>query len=117
MQLNNETYRNYNLASKKTKPTQASDENSNLENNNQEIDKNNQSFRSKLTEKNISKSQRVDKYGNPIIKNGKHRITFIDQISPAYFTNIIDIESFKEYNKMEVIPTSKNAYNSCCYLF
>ena len=117
MLLNNETFRNYYLASKKTKPTQASDGNSNLENNNQEIEQDNQSFRSKLTEKNICKSKRIDKFGNPITKNGKQRITFIDKISPAKFTNIIDIESFKDYNKIEVIPTSKNAYNSCCYLF
>ena len=111
--MNDDSYRKNFLTSKKTKPTQASDENSILENSKQD----NQSTHYKITEKNITKGKRIDKYGHPITKNGKQKISFADKVSPSALTLIINIESFKDYNKMEEITTTNNSYNSCCSLF
>ena len=56
--------------------------------------------------------KRVDRFGEPITKGGKQKVTFIDRITKNNFTDVIKIESFKDYNKMEeVISTSKN---NCC---
>ena len=108
-----ESYRKNFLTSKKTKPTQASEDNSILENSKQD----NQSIQYKISEKNITRKKRKDKYGNLITKKGKQKISFLDKISAASLTNIINIESFKNYNKMEEITTNGNSYNSCCSLF
>ena len=111
--MNDDTYRQNFLTSKKTRPTQASDENSILENSKQD----NQSSNFKITERNIKKGNRIDKFGHPITKNGKQKISFLDKVSPSALTMIINIESFKDYNKMEEITTTNNSYNSCCSLF
>ena len=101
------------LTSKKTRPTQASEVNSNIEFNKQDNEQDNQSFRYKFTEKNANKSKRTDRYGNPITKKGKQKVTF----KQANFTDIIQIESYKDYNKVEEVHISpNNAYNSCCSL-
>ena len=112
--MNDEMYKNNNfLTTKKTRPTQASDENSNLELSKQD----NQSTHYKMREKNIIKGKRIDKFGNPITKKGKQKITFLDKISPSSLALVVNIESFKDYNKMEEITTTNNSYNSCCSLF
>ena len=113
MSINYENSKENLLISKKTRPTQASDENFNM----QEGEQDNQSFHKRITEKCISKNERIDKFGNPIIKKGKQRVTFIDKIKPVNFTDVIQIESFKDYNKTEEMPTnSRNSFNSCCIL-
>ena len=111
--MNDDSYRKNFLTTKKTRPTQASDENSILENSKQD----DQSANFKITERNITKGQRTDKYGNPITKKGKQKISFLDKVSPSALTIIINIESFKDFNKMEEITTTGNSINSCCSLF
>ena len=61
------------------------------------------------------KNKRYDRYGNPIIKKGKQRVTFIDKMTPNNFVNVIKIESYKEYNKMEEVSSS-NRQNNCCLI-
>ena len=61
---------------------------------------------------------RKDFNGNEIIRKGKHRISYIDKVSKHRFANIIEIESFKEYNKEEDdIDNSHNNGNSCCIIY
>ena len=116
MSLNNENCKENILISKKTRPTQASDENSILENEKQEVEQDNQSFHKRVTEKIFSNNKRLDKFGISITKKGKQRVTFIDKIKPVNLTEVIQIESFKDYNKTEEMPTTKNSFNSCCSL-
>ena len=52
--------------------------------------------------------KRVDRFGNPILKKGKQKISFSNN-----FVEIIKIESYKEYNKMEEVSSS-NQQNNCC---
>ena len=66
--------------------------------------------------KNKSSYRRVDSSGNPITKNGKQRITFIDKISQNNFAEVIKIESYKAYNKMEEISNYNNMQNNCCLI-
>ena len=89
---------------KKTRPTQENEENSNSGNEKEE----NKLFIYKETENNIY--ERKDKLGNPIVKHGKHKVTFNNK-----FEDIIEIESYKEYNKTQEIK-SQNVYNNCCLL-
>ena len=68
---------------------------------------------------NIKKSnnyKRLDRYGNKICKNGRQKVTFIDKISNNKFANIIKVESFKEYNKMEEIKNNFVNHNGCCLI-
>ena len=57
--------------------------------------------------------KRLDRFGCPITKGGKQRVTFIDKITKTNFVEIVKIESFKDYNKMEEIKSS-NHTNTCC---
>ena len=104
---------------KKTKPTQENEENSISGYDKQGKEQNNQFFDDKATERNIKEysnnNKRMDKLGNPIIKKGKQKVTFIDKISNKKFEDVIKIESFKDYNKTEE-KHSKNSYNTCCLL-
>ena len=59
-------------------------------------------------------NKRYDTSGNLITKGGKQRITFIDKISNANFVEVIKVENYKEYNKMEEI--TPNNGNGCCLL-
>ena len=61
-------------------------------------------------------SKRIDKNGNIICKKGKQKVTFIDKISNIKFVDIIKVESFKEYNKMEEITTNFPNHNGCCLI-
>ena len=60
---------------------------------------------------------RKDFNGNEIIRKGKHRISYIDKVSKNRFANIIEIESFKEYNKEKDIDHNYNNGNSCCIIY
>ena len=60
------------------------------------------------------KPKRVDRKNNPITKGGKQKVTFIDRITSNNFTEVIKVESFKEYNKMEEVSSSHKNY--CCIL-
>ena len=59
-------------------------------------------------------SKRVDRFNTPITKKGKQKVTFIDRITNNNFIEVIKVESFKEYNKKEVVTSSHN--NNCCIL-
>jgi len=65
---------------------------------------------------NKSCNKRLDSSGNPITKNGKQKISFIDKISQNSFVEVIKIESFKAYNKMEEISNYNNMQNNCCLI-
>ena len=118
MFLNYENDKDILLTSKKTKPTQSNDDVSDLDIDKQELEQDEHSFHKKMTEKITTKNKRVDRNGNLIEKNGKQRVTFIDKVQPVKFTEIIEIESFKDYNKMNVRPLkNNNSLNSCCSLF
>ena len=49
-----------------------------------------------------------------IIHGGKQKVSFIDRISKNNFTEVVKIENYKEYNKMEETSNSKG--NNCCFL-
>ena len=53
--------------------------------------------------------KRVDRNNIPITKGGKQKVTFKNN-----FTEVIKVESFKEYNKMEEVTSSYK--NNCCVL-
>ena len=57
--------------------------------------------------------KRLDRFGVPILKGGKQKVTFIDKITKTNFVEVIKIESFKEFNKMEEVKSS-NHRNTCC---
>ena len=59
--------------------------------------------------------RRVDSFGNPILKKGKQKISFIDKITKNKFVEVIKIESFKTYNKMEEISHT-DMQNNCCII-
>jgi len=76
---------------------------------NEELSINNKKKENNLNSNNNNlKGKRVDSFGNPIIKKGKQKISFSNQ-----FAEIIKIESYKEYNKMEEVSTSSQQ-NNCC---
>ena len=68
------------------------------------------------TNKNSSSYRRIDSAGNPILKKGKQRISFIDKISQNSLVQVIKIESYKAYNKMEEISNYNNMQNNCCLI-
>ena len=61
---------------------------------------------------------RKDFNGNEIIRKGKHRISYIHKVTKHRFANIIEIESFKEFNKEDDdIDNRNNSGNSCCIVY
>ena len=62
-----------------------------------------------------SNNGRTDINGNLICKHGKQKISFIDKITNNKFVEIINVESFKEYNKMEEVSHFSNK-NNCCII-
>ena len=64
--------------------------------------------------KTFNKERRFDKFGNKIIHGGKQKVSFIDKISKNNFTEVIKVENYKQYNKMEEISNNKG--NNCCSL-
>ena len=70
---------------------------------------------SKSKIKNKCNFKRLDSFGNPILKKGKQKISFIDKITKNTFVEVIKIESFKAYNKMEEISHT-DMQNNCCII-
>ena len=64
--------------------------------------------------KNLNKGKRFDRNGNMIIHGGKQKVSFIDKILKTNFVEIINIENYKQYNKME--EPSHNKSTNCCLL-
>ena len=65
------------------------------------------------TYQSFNTSKRIDRNGNEICKNGKQKVTFIDNISNNKLVDIINVESFKLYNQVEEVSCLAN-HNSCC---
>ena len=65
--------------------------------------------------KNESCLIRLDSFGNPISKNGKQKISFIDKKTNNNLVDVIKIESYKIYNKMEEL-SNPNMQNNCCLI-
>ena len=81
--------------------------------NNKKEDKKNENMLN--SNHNNLKGKRVDRFGNPIIKKGKQKVSFMDKMTSNNFAEIIKIESYKEYNKMEEVSTSSQQ-NNCCVI-
>ena len=60
------------------------------------------------------KGLRRDRFGNGIFRGGKYKVTFIDKVTKKSFSEVIKVENYKEYNKME--EPSSNKGNGCCLL-
>ena len=59
--------------------------------------------------------KRVDRFGTAITRGGKHRVTFIDRITKNNLIEVIKVESYKDYNKMEEVVAG-NKKNFCCII-
>ena len=74
-----------------------------------------------LTPPKITKPKNIrrDKYGTEINKKNKKKvhITFIDTISPKRITETIQIQSYKNLNKFEVLSTEQRDSSKCCNIF
>ena len=70
--------------------------------------------------KTFNNEKRTDKFGNMIIHGGKQKVTFIDRVSKKNLTEVVKIENFKEYNKMEEVNNKNQgdncSMNNCCSL-
>jgi len=102
-----------------TKPS-LNDNQSNNKINNIDSSKKNFNFNNKFLQiKNntINNNERYDKFGNLIKKNGNQKISFLDKIEKKRIYEIIEIESYKEYNKINDIKFNNNGKNNCCVIF
>ena len=68
-----------------------------------------------LKKNKLGSNKRIDRFGNRICKNGKQRVSFIDKISKTNIISVINVESYKKYNKMEEVSLN-NQQNYCCIL-
>ena len=57
---------------------------------------------------------RQDNFGNIITHGGKQKIAFLDKITKGNFVEVIKIENYKEYNKLE--ESTPSSANGCCIL-
>ena len=64
--------------------------------------------------KTFNKDNRIDRFGNIIAHGGKQKVSFIDKVSKNKFTEVVNIENYKEYNKMD--DCHNNQRNGCCLL-
>ena len=83
--------------------------------------KNNKSIKIKNNNKqsqkkdSIKNEKKVNIYGNIMNIKIKKNVKFIDKITKNKLAEIINIESFKKYNKMEEVSDSNN-HNNCCII-
>ena len=89
-------------------------------NNNKNTDRDRDKEKNVISNSKINKAKtfetgkRTDRFGNMIIHGGNHKVTFIDRVSKNNFTEVVKVENFKEYNKMEDISNNKG--NGCCFI-
>lgn len=69
---------------------------------------------SKAQTKSRELDKRYDRIGNLITHRGKQKISFLDRISKNNLAEIIKIDNYKEYNKMEEIAPTNG--NGCCFI-
>ena len=69
-----------------------------------------------IKDESMKENERFDRYNNPIThgKGGKQIVTFIDKVSKTNFINVVKVESYKKYNKMEEVSFTQK--NNCCIL-
>ena len=79
-----------------------------------EVSNNNRSIKITQFDCTTNNSKRTDRKGNEICKHGKQRITFCDKITNNKLVDIINIESFKQYNKIEEVNYTDD--HSCCII-
>ena len=58
--------------------------------------------------------KRYDIFDNLITHGGKQRVSFIDKISKNNLVEVIKVDNYKEYNKMEEVTPSNG--NGCCLI-
>ena len=58
--------------------------------------------------------KRYDAFGILIEHGGKHKVSFIDKVTKNNLVEVIKVDNFKEYNKMEEIAPKYG--NGCCFL-
>ena len=69
------------------------------------------------------KKERTDIYGNVISKKNKKKVkvSFIDKVTTQNLVNVIEIESFKNYNYIFGMPKEekidKTTNCQCCLIF
>ena len=80
--------------------------------NKDDLDDKNNNKNNKLNKN--EKSVRRDRLGNEIFHGGKYKVTFIDKVTKKNFSEVIKVENYKEYNKMEEPNSSRG--NGCCLL-
>jgi hypothetical protein len=80
--------------------------------NKNDLDDKNNNKNNKLNKN--EKSVRRDRLGNEIFHGGKYKVTFIDKVTKKNFSEVIKVENYKEYNKMEEPNSSRG--NGCCLL-
>lgn len=134
---NNNPNNNNNPESKNEKPLTLNRQNTNNSNNNNNINinsannlllmKNTLSAETQIQnmkdEENFKKaktmgpSQRCDRFGNPIGNSGgQYHVTFLDRVSKNNFVEVIKVDNFKEYNKMEETSHKEGAGVGCCLI-
>lgn len=65
-----------------------------------------------------SPKKRKYRKGNEINRHQKNQfhVTFLDKISKKRLADIVDIESYKEYNITEDLPSNSSKKNACCII-
>ena len=101
-----------NLNSNKNTKNVTNKEISNNLNKNDLDDKNNPTNNKNNKLNKNEKGIRRDRLGNEIYKGGKYKVTFIDKVTKKNFSEVIKVENYKEYNKMEEPSNSRG--NGCC---
>ena len=84
--------------------------------------KNKESSQSLKNSLNFSKAQtkskffekRYDAFGILIEHGGKQKVSFIDKVTKNNLVEVIKVDNYKEYNKMEEIASKYG--NGCCFL-
>ena len=110
--INNIGFNNLNSNNNKKKITNKEITN-NLNKNDLE-DKNNPTNNKNNKLNKNEKGIRHDRLGNEIFHGGKYKVTFIDKVTKKNFSEVIKVENYKEYNKME--EPNSNRGNGCCLL-
>mmetsp|Transcript_7825 Transcript_7825/g.7396 ORF Transcript_7825/g.7396 Transcript_7825/m.7396 type:complete len:90 (+) Transcript_7825:121-390(+) len=59
----------------------------------------------------LSHNGRIDRFGAPIKRGGKHKVTFRDQVATDSLYQIHEVQSFKKYNVLTV--KEQRTYCSC----
>lgn len=69
--------------------------------------------------KSMTAPKRFDRYGNPIRNGGggQYHISFLDRVSKYNIVEVIKVDNYKEYNKMEDTSNKNGKGVGCCLVF